>query len=114
MRILPSLGLLLLVVWPMPAQEAPDRNSADSLRKESKKVLAQLEGKVALAGLQQPVEVLRDRWGIAHIYAANTHDLFFAQGLVAAQDRLFQLELWRRQARGEMAALLGPQAVEAD
>src|ERR671915_244680 len=46
-----------------------------------------------LAGLREPVEVLRDRWGIAHIYAKNEHDLFFAQGYVAAKDRTFQLEL---------------------
>src|SRR5262245_58447592 len=114
MRILPSLVLLLLVPGAVPAQQAPDRKSAEALLKESKQVLARLDGDVTLAGLQQPVEVLRDRWGIAHIYAGNTPDLFFAQGFVAAQDRLFQLELWRRQARGEMAAILGPQAVEAD
>ncbi len=57
---------------------------------------------------------MRDRWGIAHIYAQNAHDLFFAQGFVAAQDRLFQLEIWRRHSAGEMAELLGPSAVEAD
>jgi len=56
-------------------------------------------------GLRQPVEVLRDRWGVSHIYAANEHDLFFAQGYVAASDRLFQLELWRRQATGSLAEL---------
>ena len=65
-------------------------------------------------GLRQPVEVLRDRWGVSHIYAANEHDLFFAQGYVAASDRLFQLELWRRQATGTVAELLGPRAVERD
>jgi penicillin G amidase len=64
--------------------------------------------------LKEPVEVLRDRWGVAHIYAPNTHDLFFAQGFVAAQDRLFQIDLWRRQATGEMAEVFGPGFVEAD
>ena len=58
--------------------------------------------------------MLRDRWGIAHIYAKNTHDLFFAQGFVAAQDRLFQIDIWRRQATGEMAEVFGPDYVEAD
>ena len=52
------------------------------------------------SGLQQPVEVLRDRWGVNHIYAKNEHDLFFAQGYLAAKDRTFQFELWRRQATG--------------
>src|SRR5687767_1231446 len=45
-------------------------------------------------GLSQPVEILRDRWGIAHIYAQSEGDLFFAQGYSAARDRLFQFELW--------------------
>ena len=65
-------------------------------------------------GLQQPVEVLRDQWGVNHIYASTEHDLFFAQGYLAAQDRLFQLELWRRQATGTVAELLGPQQLNRD
>ncbi|GAB2516244.1 penicillin acylase family protein [Spirosoma aerophilum] len=67
-----------------------------------------------MAGLQQPVEIIRDRWGVNHIYAKNEHDLFFAQGYSAAQDRLFQLEIWRRQATGTVAELLGPQEVKRD
>src|SRR5215471_18734975 len=65
-------------------------------------------------GLSQPVEILRDANGISHIYARNEHDLFFAQGYVAAADRLFQLELWRRQATGTVAELLGPRELERD
>ncbi|GAB3889448.1 penicillin acylase family protein [Spirosoma agri] len=65
-------------------------------------------------GLQQPVEVIKDRWGVNHIYAKNEHDLFFVQGYSAAQDRLFQLELWRRQATGTVAELLGPQEIKRD
>ncbi|GAB2559377.1 penicillin acylase family protein [Spirosoma areae] len=65
-------------------------------------------------GLQQPVEVIRDRWGVNHIYAKNEHDLFFAQGYSVAQDRLFQLEIWRRQATGTVAELLGPQETKRD
>ena len=65
-------------------------------------------------GLQQPVEIIRDRWGVNHIYAKNEHDLFFAQGYSAAQDRLFQLEIWRRQATGTVAELLGPQEIKRD
>jgi penicillin amidase len=67
-----------------------------------------------LPGLRQPVEVLRDRWGIAHIYARDEHDLFFAQGYVVAGDRLFQLELWRRQAMGTLAEVQGPKALARD
>jgi penicillin G amidase len=65
-------------------------------------------------GLLQPVEILRDASGIAHIYANNEHDLFFAQGYNAASDRLFQFELWRRQATGTVAELLGPREVARD
>ncbi|MGA0556513.1 penicillin acylase family protein [Larkinella sp. VNQ87] len=67
-----------------------------------------------LPGLEQSVEILRDRWGVSHIYAHNEHDLFFAQGYNAASDRLFQLEIWRRQATGTVAELLGPREIKRD
>ncbi len=67
-----------------------------------------------LPGLRGSVEVRRDRWGVPHIYAGNTHDLFFAQGYVAAQDRLFQMEMWRRQGEGRLAEVLGAAAVDRD
>jgi penicillin G amidase len=69
---------------------------------------------LAVAGLRQPVEIVRDRWGIAHIYARDEHDLFLAQGYNAARDRLFQLELWRRRATGTMAEIQGPRALAGD
>ena len=65
-------------------------------------------------GLSQPVEIRRDRWGINHIYAATERDLFFAQGYAAARDRLFQFELWRRQATGTVAEILGRRELERD
>jgi penicillin G amidase len=65
-------------------------------------------------GLSQPVEIIKDRWGISHIYAQNENDLFFAQGYNVARDRLFQLEMWRRQATGTVAEILGPKEVERD
>ncbi|RRB07455.1 penicillin acylase family protein [Larkinella rosea] len=70
--------------------------------------------KLKLPGLRQPVEILRDRWGVAHIYARNEHDLFFAQGYNVASDRLFQLEMWRRQATGTLAEVLGPKEIRRD
>ncbi|CAN5757944.1 penicillin acylase family protein [soil metagenome] len=72
------------------------------------------EEELVLSGLDQPMEILRDRWGIGHIYARTEHDLFFAQGFNAAQDRLFQLELWRRQATGTLAEIQGPEALKRD
>ena len=67
-----------------------------------------------LSGLREPVEILTDRWGIAHIYAKNQPDLFFAQGYNAARDRLFQLEIWRRRVTGTMSEVQGPKALERD
>ncbi len=69
---------------------------------------------VRIPGLRAPVDLIRDSAGIVHIRAQNEHDLFFAQGYSAARDRLFQLELWRRQATGTMAEALGPRWVEHD
>jgi penicillin G amidase len=69
---------------------------------------------LSIPGLRQPVEVRRDRWGVPHIYARNQRDLFYAQGFVAAQDRLFQMEMWRRTGEGRLAEVLGPSAVSRD
>ena len=65
-------------------------------------------------GLEAPVEIIRDQWGINHIYANNQHDLFFAQGYAAAKDRLFQFEIWRRQATGTVAEILGERELKRD
>src|SRR5712691_13440958 len=61
-------------------------------------------------GLREPVDVLRDRWG----NAKSESDLFFAQGYAAARDRLFQFELWRRQATGTVAEILGSKELKRD
>jgi penicillin amidase len=67
-----------------------------------------------VAGLAEPVEIIRDRWGINHIYAKNEPDLFFAQGYAAARDRLFQFELWRRRTTGTVAEVLGKRELRRD
>ncbi|MBL8230973.1 MAG: penicillin acylase family protein [Bryobacterales bacterium] len=69
---------------------------------------------VSVAGLKQPVEILRDKWGIPHIYAKTSEDLFFAQGYITARDRLFQIDLWRRANSGHLAEVVGPQALPRD
>ncbi|NQV76359.1 MAG: penicillin acylase family protein, partial [Bacteroidetes bacterium] len=69
---------------------------------------------LSLNGLKEPVEIIRDEWGVNHIYAKNQHDLFFAQGYAAAKDRLFQFEIWRRQATGTVAEILGQREVKRD
>ncbi len=88
--------------------------SPATLESRARAALARIEGRIQLAGLQKPVEVLRDQWGVPHIYAQTVEDLFFAQGFVAAQDRLFQMELWRRTGAGELAEILGPDYVDRD
>jgi len=69
---------------------------------------------LAVPGLLDFVEVIRDSSGVNHIYAQNEHDLFFAQGYCAAKDRLFQFEIWRRQATGTVAEILGPGELKRD
>jgi penicillin amidase len=80
----------------------------------SRQRLPQIEGTVKLSGLSDPVEIIRDRWGIPHIYGTNLDDLFFAQGFVHAQDRLWQMELNRRTAMGRLSEIFGPLALETD
>jgi penicillin amidase len=91
------------------AQPAPANLDA-----RAKAALAVIRGTLKVHGLQQTVRVQRDHWGVAHIYAQNEHDLFFAQGFVVAQDRLFQMELWKRSGQGRLAEILGPSYVKRD
>ena len=70
--------------------------------------------KLLAPGLTAPVEIIKDRWGISHIYAKNENDLFFAQGYNAARDRLFELEIFRRRSEGTMAEILGPKELPRD
>jgi penicillin G amidase len=69
---------------------------------------------LTLDGLHDEVEVFRDESGINHIFAKNEHDLFFSQGYLAAKDRIFQFEIWRRRATGTVAEILGPREFERD
>ena len=69
---------------------------------------------IGIDGLEKEVEIIVDAWGISHIYAETEHDLFFAQGWNAARDRLFQFEIWRRQASGTVAEILGPRELKRD
>ena len=74
----------------------------------------QVKGELAVQGLTAPVEVIRDEWGVPHIYAENEHDLFFAQGYVHAQDRLWQMEFNRRIGSGTLSAVLGDATLDTD
>ncbi len=74
----------------------------------------QYSGRLSLAGLQNEVEVMFDRYGIPHIYGQNEEDVFFALGYVHAQERLFQMELMRRAAAGRLSEFLGEKLVKTD
>lgn len=76
--------------------------------------LPQREGTLPLSGLSAEVTVRYDEWGVPHIQAANEADLYRALGWVHAQDRLFQMEMMRRLARGELAEILGPKLLPTD
>jgi penicillin amidase len=76
--------------------------------------LPQIDGRAALAGLTQEVTVERDLWGVPHIRAASVEDLAEAQGYVMAQDRLWQMDLLRRAARGQLSEILGPRTLLID
>ena len=73
-----------------------------------------IDGRIEVPGLQAEVEVLRDPWGIPHIYASGLDDLFFAQGFVQAQDRLWQMEMYRRAGEGRLSEVLGAEALQHD
>src|SRR5260370_28337486 len=103
---------LLILLFPLCVFAQPGQTA--DLAAAAHKALAVVAGGLGIRGLQRPVDVLRDRWGVAHIYAKKQHDLFFAQGVVAAQDRLFQMELWKRAGQGRLAEILGPSALPRD
>src|SRR5262249_54300996 len=76
--------------------------------------LPQVEGTVHVPGLGAPVQVLRDAQGMPHIRAHSMEDVCFAQGYVTAQDRLWQMDMSRRFAAGELAEILGESVVRLD
>jgi len=84
------------------------------LKSLSRRSLPKTQGQLVLKGLVSEVEVIRDAWGIPHIYAQNLPDLAFAQGFTHAQDRFWQMELSRRAATGTLSELFGKLALPTD
>src|SRR4029453_13490930 len=76
--------------------------------------LPPVEGELAVAGLSEPVEVLRDRWGIPYLSASSLDDLWFAQGFVQASERLFQIELALRAAGGRLSGWFSDLTIASD
>src|SRR5262245_48565046 len=90
----PALFCIALTLTTIACGRAADR--------DPRPLAAQPSGTFGLDGLSAPVRVVRDRWGVPHIYAGTRDDLFAAQGFVQAQDRLFQMDLWRRASQGRL------------
>ncbi len=80
----------------------------------AKAALPQLDGEIRVAGLAGPIRVIRDGHGVPTIEAGSLDDLFFAQGFVTAQDRLWQMDILRRAAGGDLAEIVGPEALKHD
>jgi penicillin amidase len=73
-----------------------------------------IDGDQRLLGLHERAEVLRDGYGVPHIFAGDMHDLAFLQGYVTAQDRLWQMDIYRRAATGRLAEVLGDPGLDSD
>ncbi|HUE22909.1 MAG TPA: penicillin acylase family protein, partial [Bryobacteraceae bacterium] len=84
------------------------------LRAAELAALPVLDGDLHISGLSAPVTVRRDAHGVPHIEAASQDDLFLAQGYVTAQDRLWQMDTFRRNANGELAEILGSSLLRRD
>ncbi len=84
------------------------------LRSAAIAALPQLDGDLHISSLSAPIIVRRDAHGVPHIEASNENDLFLAQGYITAQDRLWQMDLYRRNADGNLAEILGPALVRHD
>jgi penicillin amidase len=110
MRILKKILLYLLVFLLIIAVAAPTYAYFGVIRP----ALPQTDGELALEGLSAPVTVYRDASGIPHILAANEHDLFFTQGFVHAQDRLWAMESARRAAHGTLSEVIGERGLKND
>jgi penicillin amidase len=104
------VGGAALVAWiaPVGAQRSTD------LKALARQSLSKLDGDVTAPGPREPVEIIRDKWGVTHIYAKNQDDLFFAQGYAMGQDRLWQLYMWRMEHEGRLSEILGPAAFARD
>ena len=96
--VLAVIGLVLWGVWSWFSRQAIPKTS----------------GTIQIAGLSQPVEVVRDQYGVAHIYAHTPEDLFFVEGYTHAQERFWQMEFQRRVASGRLSEIFGETSLETD
>jgi penicillin amidase len=88
--------------------------AATAWHRLARRPLPKQRGTIELAGLHGPVRVRRDRWGVPHVEAGDRADLYFAQGFCHAQDRLWQMDFYRRVVRGRVAEMAGPEGLAID
>ncbi len=112
MRVRVAIAVILVLAGMWSAVVA--RRQAADFEALARGSLARIDGTLSLPGLRDRVDVIRDRWGVPHIFANNLDDLFFAQGFVQAQDRLWQMEMHRRTFEGTLAEIMGPDYVRHD
>src|SRR5260370_259082 len=111
-RRLRIFGLLLVVLAALAAAAFLfARHYAGTVMSNNR---PKLDGTLTVYGLAAPVEVRRDARGVPHIQAGSMNDLIFAQGFVTAQDRLWQMDLLRRHASGQLAAVLARSVIKHD
>lgn len=89
-------------------------DASDEVRDAARAALAPLDGELTVSGLRDPVEILRDRWGVPYVTAASLDDLWFAQGFVTASERLFQIDLSLRAANGRLCELFSEPTLPQD
>lgn len=108
-RILRRIGLGLVALIALIALAA-----AIYLPRAARTSFPQTDGTFQAEGLRDEVQVYRDAMGIPHIFAANDHDLFFAQGYVHAQDRFWQMDFQRHASSGRLSEMLGAATLDTD
>lgn len=104
-RLLKNAGLVILLIVMVVA---------GALGYVVRSPMPQTAGSIKAPGLQNAVDVYRDPWGVPHIYASSSHDLFFAQGYTHAQDRFWQMEFWRRIGSGRLSEVFGNATLSTD
>ena len=116
LTIFVPLAVIVMTIFSMPLMGIPPLGNLLFPGNGVWKVPGELPAaeRLDVAGLRGEVTVIRDDWGIPHIFAEYEEDLFFAQGYCHAQDRLFQMDMWRRQVRGRMSELLGESMLPSD
>jgi penicillin G amidase len=104
----------VIVALLFQATSAQTTSGQDTFEALARNALAQIDGRVTAPGLRDSVTIMRDAAGVPHIYASNMDDLFHAQGWVHAQDRLWQMDMYRRTYEGRLAEIMGADYVAHD